>query len=185
VSGSLAAERFPVALSFADYARQVRKNAELWDGIGRTATVSEEHLARARALGGPWRLLALSEDWCGDAVNTLPVIARLAEQAGNLELRLLRRDEHDDLMAGHLSSGTRSIPVVMILDAQGRERGWWGPRPAWLQRWVRSVGMLLPREDRYRRTRAWYARDRGRTTIEEVLDAIGRAGRRAAIGTKS
>jgi hypothetical protein len=180
VSATLAAARFPAALPFAAYVREAGKNAELWQGLYRTATIRDEDVARARSLGGPWRLLALSEDWCGDTVNTLPIIARLAEQAGNLELRMLRRDEHDDLMHLHLSSGTRSIPVVMILDAEGWEWGWWGPRPAGLQRWVRAVGMLLPREERYRRTRSWYARDRGRTTIEEILVAIGRAGRRRA-----
>jgi hypothetical protein len=180
VSAPLAAVRFSGALPFAAYAQRAQKNAELWQGIYRTTAIADEDVARARACRGPWRLLALSEDWCGDTVNTLPVIARLAEQAGNLELRILRRDEHDDLMARHLSSGTRSIPVVMILDAEGREWAWWGPRPVRLQRWVRAVGMLLPREERYRRTRAWYARDRGRTTIEEVLDAIGRAARRQA-----
>jgi hypothetical protein len=65
----------------------------------------------------------------------------------------------------------------MVLDDEFEEQGWWGPRPAMLQRWVLREGLLLPKEARYRRARRWYARDRGRTTIEEVLECLERAER--------
>jgi hypothetical protein len=52
----------------------------------------------------------LSEDWCGDAVNSVPYLARLAELAPNLDLRVLARDENPDLMDAHLTRGSRSIP---------------------------------------------------------------------------
>ena len=67
----------------------------------------------------------------------------------------------------------------MILDREFRERGWWGPRPASLQRWYRNEGLFIPGPERSRRKRAWYARDRGRTTVLEVLDAVERAARSA------
>jgi len=51
----------------------------------------------------------LVEDWCGDAVNTLPVIGRLAEHASNIELRVVGRDANLDLMDAHLTNGSRSI----------------------------------------------------------------------------
>ena len=123
----------------------------------------------AAALGGAWHLLVLSEDWCGDAVNSVPVIARLAELAPNVDLRVLARDENLDLMDAHLSGTSRAIPVVIALDGEFNERGWWGSRPAPLQQWVTGPGKAMEKDARYREIRSWYARDKGRTTLEEVV----------------
>lgn len=170
--------RYESALRFAAYLETVVKHADLWHGVYRTASVPPEAIEAARRAAGQWRLLALAEDWCSDAVSTLPVIARLAE-AADLDFRVVARDANPDLMDAHLTSGTRSIPVVMFLDRAGQEAGWWGPRPAVLQRWMRDEALLLPKEERTRRKRAWYARDRGRTTLLEVLEGLNRAQRRS------
>ena len=172
------AARYEAAPRFPEYVSSVEKNPELWQGVYRTVVVSAEAAERLRNVPGQWRLLALSEDWCGDCVSTLPVIARLAELVG-IDLRVLERDANDDLMAEHLTVATRSIPVVMVLDGEFRERGWWGPRPAPVQRWYRNEGLLLPGPERSRRKRAWYARDRGRTTVAEVVETVERASRSA------
>lgn len=178
----VSSERFAQAPDFAAYAESAQKNGELWRGLYRTASVPESLLLRASALTRKWHLLAVSEDWCGDAVNTLPLLARFTDMLPVIELRLVRRETNPDLMAGHLTSGTRSIPVVIALDEAFVEHGWWGPRPTELQRWVRREGQLLPKEERYRRIRRWYARDRGRTTIEEVLEVLERAERHLGTG---
>jgi len=36
---------------------------------------------------------------------------------------------------------------------------------------------VLEKSSRYREARMWYARDRGRTTLEEVVSMLERAGR--------
>ena len=172
------AERYRAAQAFDAYVATAAKNADFWRGVHRTATVPEDLIQRAQALAGAWHLLVLSEDWCGDAVNTVPIIAHFTEHIPRLELRILPRDQNLDLMDAHLSSGTRSIPAVLALDADFVERGWWGPRPVKLQRWLRSDGLLLPKEERYARTRAWYARDRGRSVLTEVVDMLERGERR-------
>jgi thiol-disulfide isomerase/thioredoxin len=176
VTRAIDPDRFAAAPTFAAYLGTVVKNAELWHGVYRTSGVSPEAIERLRGAGSRFRLLTLCEDWCGDCVSTVPIIARLTEQAG-VDLRVLRRDENDDLMIAHLTSGTRSIPVVMVLDDEFHERGWWGPRPAAVQRWYRNEGLLLPGPERSRRKRTWYARDRGRTTVLEILDTVERAAR--------
>ena len=160
------------------------KNPELWQGVYRTATISADAVERLRSMRGTWRLLVLSEDWCGDAVSTLPVIARLAEEAG-IDLRVLGRDSNPDIMDAHQTLGTKSIPVVMVLDDQYQVRAWWGPRPGAVQRWYRNEGHMLTKEDRTRRKRAWYARDRGRTTSVEIVETVERAARREALGSES
>jgi hypothetical protein len=168
-------ERYLAAPEFEQMLATVEKNADLWAGIWRRAVVPDEYLQRVTALRGAWHLLALSEDWCGDAVNTLPVVAKLAELAPNLDLRVLARDQNLDLMDAHLTGTSRSIPVVMVLDDEFVEHGWWGSRPAMLQRWVLGPGQQLDKDARYKEVRAWYARDHGRTTLEEVVSLLERA----------
>lgn len=169
-------DRFHDASTFSEYLETVGKNRELWHALASRAAVDEETRQRARAIPGRWKVIALTEDWCGDAINTLPVFDRLAEAAGNIELRVLLRDENPDLMDDHLTNGTsRSIPVLIIYDEAFRERGWWGPRPAPIQEWVLTEGMELDPADRYREVRRYYARDRGRTALDEFLRILERA----------
>jgi hypothetical protein len=155
----------------------VTKNADLWAGVWRRVVVGDEYLRRVAAVPGHWHLLVLSEDWCGDAVNTVPVIAKLVALSPNLELRVLPRDENLDLMDAHLTGTSRSIPIVILLDEEYRERAWWGPRPTALQHSVSGEWRVLEKASRYREARTWYARDRGRTTLEEVVSMLERASR--------
>ena len=157
------------ALSFEAFLAGVRVNEQLWTALARRASVSDRLVRQARAIPGSWHLLALVEDWCGDAVNTLPVLSRLVEQAPHITLRVLKRDDHPDLMDAHLTHGKRAIPIMMVLDDEFREVAWWGPRPAYLQDWATTLGMTLSKPDRYRELRRWYAVDRGQSTVREVL----------------
>ena len=152
----------------------VAKNADLWAAVWRRAVVDDDYLDRVAAVPGDWHLLVLSEEWCGDAVNTVPVVAKLAALSPNLELRVLARDENLDLMDAHLTGTSRSIPVVIVLDEEFNERGWWGPRPAELQKWALGPGQALDKDARYREIRTWYARDKGRATLEEVVRVMER-----------
>ena len=168
-------ERYLGAPEFDAMLATVEKNADLWAAVWRRAKVPDEYVQRVAALGGAWHLLVLSEDWCGDAVNTVPIVARLAELSPNLDLRVLARDHNLDLMDAHLTGTSRSIPVVILLDEEYRERGWWGPRPPELQSWVLGPGRALDKDARYHQVRTWYARDAGRTTLDEVVAALERA----------
>jgi hypothetical protein len=150
-------------------------NKVFWESTLRLATVSDEARARALAISTRRRLIAIVEDWCGDAVNTIPLVQRLVDVNPLLEMRVLRRDENDALMDAHLSATARAIPVLMILDDNGNHYGWWGSRPSELQLWRLREGNALPKEDRYKATRTWYARDRGRTTMDEILRLLERS----------
>ena len=168
-------DRYLAAPDFSAMLATVEKNVELWAAMWRHARVDEDYVRRVVALPGTWHLLVLSEDWCGDAVNTVPAVAKLAERAPNVDLRVLGRDANPDLMDAHLTGSSRSIPVVIALDEWFEERGWWGPRPTVLQHWVSGQGQLLEKTARYREARVWYARDQGRTTLEEVVSMLERA----------
>jgi hypothetical protein len=168
-------ERFDSAGTFEDYLDVVEKNRDLWRGIYDRVRLPDSIVAAAREVSGGWHLVALTEDWCGDAVNTLPVIARLADEAG-WDMRVLSRDENLDLMDAHLTNGrSRSIPVVIVYDEEFNEVGWWGPRPSEVQRWVIDEGLSLPTPERYKIVRQWYAKDKGESTLRELLEVIADA----------
>lgn len=172
-------QRYLAAPTFAEFLETAEANKDLWHAVNARAVISEDILARVAALPGRWHLLVLNEDWCGDAVNSVPYVARLAELAPNLEMRVLGRDANPDLMDAHLTNNSRSIPVVIVLDEEFAEHGWWGPRPKELQSWVLGPGMELDKETRYREVRRWYARDRGRTTLEELVALLERVAAQA------
>jgi Thioredoxin len=143
----------------------------LWEGVYRLAKVPV--WATVAEPTEPRNFLALAEDWCGDAVNTLPNVARWVERVSVFDLRLLRRDEHPGLMDRYCTDGARSIPIVIALDPAFRELGHWGPRPRELQQWVMANRATIPKEERYKQVRRWYAADRGQSTIREIMQAAG------------
>jgi hypothetical protein len=169
-------DRFDAAPTFDRFVAAAQANKQLWTATYKLSRVPESFVERVRTLPERLHLLVLNEDWCGDAVNTLPVIAKLASLVpAKVDLRVLGRDANPDLMDAHLTGTSRSIPVVIVLDDSYAERGWWGPRPKELQAWALGPGQALDRADRYREIRRWYARDRGLTTLEEIVALMEQA----------
>lgn len=168
--------RYESGSTFEPYVATARSNADLWTTMYRLARVPDAIVERVRALPSRLHLLVLNEDWCGDAVNTVPAIAKLAALVPErVDLRILGRDANPDLMDAHLTGTSRAIPVVIVLDDDYVERGWWGPRPAALQAWAVGSGKALEKAERYREIRRWYARDRALTTLDEITSVMERA----------
>jgi hypothetical protein len=53
--------------------------------------------------------------------------------------------------------------------------GWWGPRPEEIQTWVMEEGLAMPSPERDKIVRRWCAKDRGRSTIQEILKVVVQA----------
>jgi len=156
------------ALPYHDFVAASTEHCGLWVGVHKFARLPEWS-TELDFTATPRHLLVLAEDWCGDASNTIPILAKLVEVVPGLELRVLRRDEHPEVMDQYLTNGSRSIPIVIALDAGFRELGHWGPRPVELQAWVTANKAAMPKDELYPQVRKWYARDRGESTLREVL----------------
>lgn len=143
----------------------------LWEAVHRLARIPD-WARNAGPSEGQRHLLTIVEDWCGDASNTIPIVARWAEETPGVDLRVVRRDEHLDLMNQYLTNGSRSIPIVIALDENFQELGHWGPRPTELQTWVIANRPSIPKAELYPMIRRWYAKDHGETTLREVLEAM-------------
>lgn len=167
------------ALTFDAFLAASTKHKGLWEGLYGISRIPA-WAASAVPADARRKLLVIAEDWCGDASSTVPLLARLASEVPGLELRIILRDQHPAVMDRYLTNGSRSIPIVIVLDDEYNEVGHWGPRPRQLQAWVMENRNAMPKEQLYPQVRQWYARDRGETTLREVLQAAGLAVGRAA-----
>jgi len=159
--------------TFAEFMTRPIRSKEMWVALSHRLTIPIEISARVEALHGQWHLLVLSEDWCGDSINIVPIVAKLTESVSNMDMRILARDQNLDIMDAHLTGGkSRSIPIVILLNPKFEECGWWGPRPRELQKWVVEEGMSLPKDERYKHLRTFYARDHGLTTMRELVEML-------------
>jgi len=91
-------------------------------------------------------ILAITEDWCGDAMLNNPVIRKIAE-AADLEIRCAFRDADTDLIDRYLTNGGRGIPIYLFLSEEGEVVGKWGPRAPELQQLVMDMRAGLPEKD--------------------------------------
>lgn len=123
-------ERFGSGLTYAAYTAQLTQNRERFEKFERENVLTDADVEPFRTLRQPLRVAVLTEDWCSDAVATLPLLAALAERSGKLEVRIFFRDQNLDLMDAHLKEGKfRSIPTVIFYDPDWNKVGAWLEKP--------------------------------------------------------
>jgi hypothetical protein len=123
-------ERFEQGLTYDQFKAQMTRNQERFEANERAFQPVEEDVAVFRQLPRPLNVLVLAEDWCGDVVDNLPILGRLADVTGKLNVRIFLRDQNLDLMDQYLNRGEfRSIPVFAFFDEGFREIGRFIERP--------------------------------------------------------
>ena len=90
--------------------------------------------------------LAITEDWCGDAMMINPIIRKVAEAAG-IDVRVALRDSDTELIDRHLTNGGRAIPIILIFNNEGNLLGKWGPRAPEVQQIVDELRATLPSKE--------------------------------------
>ncbi|MCB9053027.1 MAG: thioredoxin family protein [Lewinellaceae bacterium] len=168
-------------------------NVARMNRLDKTTRLLENVQEQLRHLNQPMIWLTLTEAWCGDAAQIIPVLQKMADVSEHIELRLILRDEHPGIMDAFLTNGGRSIPKVILLDARTLEvLGSWGPRPAEVQEMVMAaradLSAMTDKEEKKIRyleltaaTQKWYARDKTRSIQQEFLTAL-REGVGARVG---
>lgn len=130
---SITKERFEQGLTYTEYKSQMTRNLDRLENTEKTVELAAEDVAFFAQLPQPLHVLGIVEEWCGDVLNNLPVVARLADESGKLDLRLFLRDQNLDLIDQYLNQGQfRSIPVFVLFDQNFNELGHWIERPALL-----------------------------------------------------
>ncbi len=111
-------------------------NAKRMKRIEKTTVLSEELIGSLTRIKESYTWILISEAWCGDAAQIVPVIGKIAAQNSQIDLKIILRDEHLSIMDQYLTNGGRSIPKLICLDKNFQEVFTWGPRPKSIQQVV-------------------------------------------------
>ncbi len=117
--------------------------------------------------------LVITEDWCGDSAQTLPVIAALASLNDKTKLTIILRDSNPDIMDLYLTKGKRSIPKLVVLDDNLNEIIVWGPRPEAAKALVEDLTAKgMNKQEITKELHLWYAKDGGYSTEKEIIQLL-------------
>lgn len=122
--------------------------------------------------------LVLTESWCGDAAQNIPVLKKIADENPLIDFRLVLRDDNDELMQKYLTNGGRSIPKLIAVSGDLQtELFTWGPRPATAQVEVKH---LLDQEGGFNDKvkegiQIWYNNDKGVSLQNELIEILKNA----------
>lgn len=156
----------------ADYAEYYRL------GIQRMNRMSEKYIPNAEQVETlaqkkfDGKILIISEAWCGDASQVIPVVVKFFEQ---FEVKISYRDKEPSLIDSYLTHGGKSIPIVIFLDNEFDEIAHWGPRPKHgteLLEKHKANPEEFTKDQFYVELQTYYAKNRGFDTIEELLELL-------------
>lgn len=156
----------------ADY---TKLNDRRMNRLGKTIKLSEETIKKVSNFKGNVTWLVLTESWCGDAAQTMPVMEKIAELNEGITLKVVLRDDNEALMDMFLTNGSKSIPKLIMIDNESEEViNTWGPRPseatAMVNDYKEKHGSLTPefKQD----LQVWYNKNKGQNTAEDLTDLI-------------
>lgn len=159
---------------YTEFLDAATRRAELWHGNTELAQgIDPALVARARAVGGSWHLLAVAIDACSDSVNTIPYLAQLVSMVDGLEMRIVDSTVGRSIMEAHPTpDGRPATPTVVLLDDDFEERGCFIERPPTLQTWILENDGVLSSDDIYEQKMAWYEDDSGSETVETFVEML-------------
>ncbi len=115
--------------------------------------------------------VVITEGWCGDAAQSVPVFYALSKLNAMVNLQLILRDENLELMDKYLTNGSRSIPKLIVARTENLEEIFnWGPRPQPLQKIfyeLRAKDMAYM--EIAEQIHTWYFKDKTITIQQELL----------------
>ena len=139
--------------------------------LDKTIHVPDEIKEKLKELKKEHTLLVISEGWCGDAAQILPVMNKITAETDKLDLKIVLRDENDELMNDYLTNGARSIPKLVLIEKDTLvARGSWGPRPH------DAAKLIMDNKEKFGKVtteakeelQKWYLQDKGHSTMEEI-----------------
>ncbi len=150
-------------------------NRQRMHRLEKTVEINEALKEKARKAGRKQIWLIITEGWCGDAAQNIPVIEKIAAASDNIETRYVLRDENLELMDAYLTNNARSIPKLIALDALNLEElGTWGPRPvAAMDLFIELKHQGLEKPLIMENLQRWYIADKNQTIqaeFENLLD---------------
>ena len=152
-----------------------KMNEQRMNRVDKTTVLKPDVLSVIANIKKRYKFLVITEGWCGDAAQIVPVINQIVSAAPEkLNLKLVLRDQNLPLIDSHLTNGGRAIPVLLILDENDElALPQWGPRPAVLQtllaEWKNETSDMMVLAERLH---GWYAKDKTLATQAELVEVL-------------
>jgi hypothetical protein len=143
--------------------------------LDKTIVVTQEARNFLEKLNKKYIWLVITEGWCGDAAQILPVINKMAEVTVDIEMQIVLRDENEDLMNQFLTNGSKSIPKIIILEKETLNvLGDFGPRPTAASKLVSDYKTKHGIIDETIKTnlQKWYLEDKGISIQNEIIEMM-------------
>ena len=139
--------------------------------LDKTIEIIPELKETVHRISAPQKWLVITEGWCGDAAQIVPVLNKIAELNPNIQLKFLLRDENLELMDQYLTNGrSRSIPKLVVLNEHNEELFNFGPRPAALQEMFYHLKANAMSNDAVKEEiHKWYAKDKTISIQNDLL----------------
>ncbi|WP_051983515.1 thioredoxin family protein [Cellulophaga lytica] len=143
--------------------------------LDKTTKLPDATISKIKQVTAKTTWLVLTESWCGDAAQSMPVMQKFAEQNSKIDVKVILRDENLELMNHFLYNNTLSIPRLIAFNEDTQEViGDWGPRPSTLSKIVENFkaknGSLTP--EFKQELQVWYNKDKGNTIIEDLTQLL-------------
>lgn len=150
-------------------------NQQRMKRLNKTQLLLPEVIEAVKQIGEKQVWLVLTESWCGDAAQNIPVLKKMADENPMIDLRMVLRDDNDALMQRYLTNGGRSIPkLIAVSENLSEELFTWGPRPEGAQTEVKRLlelyGGFTPEVKEG--IQVWYNNDKGVSVQKEMLELI-------------
>lgn len=155
--------------SFTHFTLLNHSRMKRWDKVVK---INEEQKSIIKNYSQKVLWLVITESWCGDAAHVVPVLHKIAELNNNIDLKLVLRDENDELMNAFLTNGSRAIPKLLIIDkGTNKILHTYGPRPSVATKIVEEFKakhgkLTLEFKEELQH---WYNKDKGQTTISDIV----------------
>jgi hypothetical protein len=151
-------------------------NSHRMKRVEHTTVLSDELKNMLSQIRDPQTWLVITEGWCGDGAQQVPVFDLIAKECSKITFKLILRDENLEVMDCFLTNGSRSIPKLLILNAQNNEvLETWGPRPYEAIKLINEMKEAhLEKTVWKEKLHLWYAKNKGMALQAELAEIIKR-----------
>ena len=156
-----------------DYYEYTKLNWSRMNRWLKTGKLSEDLKSAIQQIYLPQQWILITEPWCGDAAHNVPFIELAARENPMISVSYELRDSAPFRIENYLTRGTKSIPKLVIQDAEGKDLGSWGPRPKDCQElYSRLLSEKADFEKMKIALQQWYNSNKGIDTQKELTDLV-------------
>jgi hypothetical protein len=141
--------------------------------LNKTFIPADETKHLFSQIEGVQRWFVITESWCGDSAQNLPIVAKLASLSEKIKFKIVLRNSNPDFMDLYLTDGKRSIPKLIVFDENENELFLWGPRPVEAQNLftnLKNKGVEKPEINK--QLHQWYGRNKGKEVEKEIAELM-------------